>query len=35
MSKKAKELINLLYADNLTQFGKRQLANLIKNNKNK
>ena len=30
MSKKAKELINLLYADNLTQFGKRQLANLIK-----
>lgn len=27
--KKAIELINLLYTDNLTQFGKRQLADLI------
>ena len=29
MTEKAKELINLLYADRLTQFGKRQLADLI------
>lgn len=29
MTEKAKELINLLYADKLTQFGKRQLSDLI------
>lgn len=29
MNEKAKELINLLYTDKLTQFGKRQLADMI------
>lgn len=33
--KKAIELINLLYTDNLTQFGKRQLADMIEKQKTK
>ena len=33
--KKAIELINLLYIDNLTQFGKRQLADMIEKQKTK
>lgn len=35
MSEKAKELINLLYADKLTQFGKRQLSDLIEKQQTK
>ena len=35
MTEKAKELINLLYTDNLTQFGKRQLADMIEKQKTK
>lgn len=33
--KKAKELINLLYTDKLTQFGKRQLADMIEKQQTK
>lgn len=35
MSEKAIELINLLYTDNLTQFGKRQLADMIEKQQTK
>ena len=35
MTEKAKELINLLYADNLTEFGKIQLADLIEKQQNR
>lgn len=35
MTEKAKELINLLYADNLTGFGKIQLADLIEKQQNR
>lgn len=35
MTEKAKELINLLYADKLTQFGKRQLSDLIEKQQTK
>ena len=34
-SEKSKELINLLYGDRLTQFGKRQLADLIEKQQTK
>lgn len=35
INEKAKELINLLYTDKLTQFGKRQLADMIEKQQNK
>ena len=35
MTEKAKELINLLYTDKLTQFGKRQLADMIEKQQTK
>ena len=35
MNEKAKELINLLYTDKLTQFGKRQLADMIEKQQTK
>lgn len=35
MTEKAKELINLLYADNLTEFGKIQLVDLIEKQQNR
>lgn len=35
MSEKATKLINLLYTDKLTQFGKRQLADMIEKQQTK